>query len=307
MTKKDYLEKLEELISSIDPQFVKSEIQYYSDYFESVGDEKKVIEELGSPEDVAKVVLRKYKPSKINQVEEGGSSSDSKNEGIYDEALYFAYDKKDVKNLRFNFAAANVVFISGDEYSVETRGVSSEEFRCRLDKSGTLEVSNTNRIPTFGFFKHDRKVRVVPRILVTVPKTASIYSLEMKIGAGAVKAKGLNLNYQTATIDVGAGALTMDTINGGKLNARCGMGALDIAGTVTGKINLDCGMGSVKIDVRGNIEDYSFDTKTGMGDVRINGEKKSVIGQNLSGTVKDNHFSVNCGMGSVVINIKNTN
>ena len=82
---------------------------------------------------------------------------------------------------------------------------------------------------------------------------------------------------------------------------RCGMGNLNLEGTMKGKSNIDCGMGAIKLELKGNSSDYSYDAKVGLGDFKFNDEKRSGVCQVYAGTRKENHFSVNCGMGSVNI------
>ena len=60
-------------------------------------------------------------------------------------------------------------------------------------------------------------------------------------------------------------------------------------------------MGNVKLTLKGNIEEYSYDGKVGLGDLKINNEKKSGVGQIECSQKKGNHLSVNVGMGNVTI------
>ena len=71
--------------------------------------------------------------------------------------------------------------------------------------------------------------------------------------------------------------------------------------TLTGRSNIDCGMGAIKLELKGNQDDYSCDAKVGLGDFRFNKDKRSGVCKVYTDSPKANHFSVNCGMGSVNI------
>ena len=75
-------------------------------------------------------------------------------------------------------------------------------------------------------------------------------------------------------------------------------------GTVTGKSDIDCGMGNIQLSLEGLRETYSYDLKLGLGNFKINKDKKAGLYQSIVDGKKSNHFSVNCGMGNVDIKIK---
>ena len=70
MTRKQYMTALKNNIQSLTLDEQKEALQYYEDYFEEAGDDKKVMEELGSPEEVAEVVASVLQASQqLNGVE----------------------------------------------------------------------------------------------------------------------------------------------------------------------------------------------------------------------------------------------
>ena len=308
MTRKQYMTALKNNIQSLTLDEQKEALQYYEDYFEEAGDDKKVMEELGSPEEVAEVIRERFSNTLVknniaseDEEEETDNSTDS---GRY-EALYYEFKTSDVKNVEFSFGAAEVVMISGDKYSVETRGISKENLLCRVDSEKTLVVKNLNKLSGFNFFNHhDRPGRMVPRILITVPEGASLGRFKAAIGAGNFVTKDISISFEKGHIDVGAGNFVLKKIHGKELNMRCGMGNLNIEGSLAGVCNIDCGMGAIKLNLSGNASEYSYDAKVGLGDFKFNDEKRSGVCQVYASSRKQNHFSVNCGMGSVHINIK---
>lgn len=302
MTKEEYLSELKINILSLTEDEQQEALQYYSDYFDEANDVEKVINELGSPTELAKSIIERFANVPV-EVEKEAESESSENESFNaSDALYFKFNPSEIKNLYCNLGAAEVVAIPGSVFSVETRGVQAGNFNCSLSSDGNLSINNIKRI-NLAFLSHERTGRIVPRILITIPEKMNFNKMRFSIGAGSFDSKSVNINYGTANVDVGAGSLVLGKINGGKINIRCGMGVVDITGKLKERINIDCGMGSVKLNLEGNPDKYSFDAKVGLGDFRMNNFKKSGVGNSVSGEKKENHFSVNCGMGSVNIQI----
>ncbi len=309
MTREEYLNELKSSIMSLSSDEQAEAIQYYTDYFDEADDDEKVMRELGTPEELAKTIIEKFANALVD-TKNGNSkaeedSDDFENDGPEDcsiDALYFEFEKSKVKNLSMDFGAAEVVIIEGDKYCIETRGLQEECLNCHLNKEGTLVVSNIRRF-NLNFWSHNRRSRIVPRILITVPSNVSVDKFRIAIGAGKLVSKKLSINCTSGNIDVGAGNLVLDGIFGGRINMRCGMGNLEFAGSVTGSVNVDCGMGNIKMNLKGDPKSYSYDAKVGLGDFRLNDEKKSGVCQIYNNQKLENHFSVNCGMGSVNIKI----
>ena len=306
MTREEYMTALKNNIQSLTVDEQNEALQYYSDYFDDAGDDEKVMEELGSPEEVAKLIRERFsntlvKDSKANEKEDKNENTSS---GRY-EALYYEFKNSDVKNVEFSFGAAEVVLIPGKKFSVETRGIAKNNLMCRIDGEKTLVVKNLNKLSGFNFFNHsDRPGRIVPRILISIPEGAKLERFKAAIGAGNFVTKDISLSFEKGIIDVGAGNFVLKKIEGNNINMRCGMGNLNVEGSIKGVNNIDCGMGAIKLNLAGNAADYSYDAKVGLGDFKFNDEKRSGICQVYASDRKSNHFSVNCGMGSVNIIMK---
>ena len=307
MTREEYLTALKNNIQSLTVDEQNEAIQYYSDYFDDAGDDAKVMEELGTPEEVAVLIREKFSNTLVKN-EKSNGGNDNENSGNQDsgstgryEALYYEFKTSDIKNIEFGFGAAEVVIITGKKYSVETRGISKENLLCRIDGAKTLVVKNLNKLSGLNFFTHNGPSRIVPRILISIPENAKIERFKAGIEAGNFIAKDVSLSFEKGNIDVGAGNCVLKTINGKDLDLRCGMGNLNIEGSIKGRSNIDCGMGAIKLELSGNENDYSYDAKVGLGDFKFNNEKRSGVCQVYANTRKENHFSVNCGMGSVNI------
>lgn len=304
MTRDEYMTALKNNIQSLTIDEQNEALQYYSDYFDDAGDDEKAMKELGTPEEVAAVIREKFSNTLVkNQNNNQNEENESSGGGQYD-ALYYEFKTSDVKNVEFSFGAAEVVLIPGKKFSVETRGITKQNLLCRIDSENTLVVKNLNKLSGFNFFNHDRSSRMVPRILISIPEGAKLGRFKASIGAGNFISKEISLSFERGNIEVGAGNFNIKSIDGKDLNMRCGMGNLHIEGSVKGVSNIDCGMGAIKLILKGNETDYTYDAKVGLGDFKFNKEKRSGVCQVYANTRKENHFSVNCGMGSVNITME---
>ena len=304
MTRDEYMTALKNNIQSLTIDEQNEALQYYSDYFDDAGDDEKAMKELGTPEEVAAVIREKFSNTLVkNQTNNQNEENESSGGGQYD-ALYYEFKTSDVKNVEFSFGAAEVVLIPGKKFSVETRGITKQNLLCRIDSENTLVVKNLNKLSGFNFFNHDRSSRMVPRILISIPEGAKLGWFKASIGAGNFISKEISLSFDRGNIEVGAGNFNIKSIDGKDLNMRCGMGNLHIEGSVKGVSNIDCGMGAIKLILKGNETDYTYDAKVGLGDFKFNKEKRSGVCQVYANTRKENHFSVNCGMGSVNITME---
>ena len=305
MTREEYMTALKNNIQSLTIDEQNEALQYYSDYFDDAGDDAKVMEELGTPEEVAAVIKEKFSNTLVKKDKKTGDEDKNTDSAVgqYD-ALYYEFKNSEVKNLEFNFGAAEVVLIPGKKFSVETRGISKQDFMCRIDSEKTLVVKNLNKLSRFNFFNHENYSRIVPRILISIPEKAAIGRFKAVIGAGNFVTRDVSFSVEKGSIEVGAGNFVLKKVDGKDLNMRCNMGNLHVEGSLKGRSNIDCGMGAIKLELTGNDSDYSYDAKVGLGDFKFNKEKRSGVCQVYANSHKENHFSVNCGMGSVNIQMK---
>jgi hypothetical protein len=71
MNKKEFLDKLNQKLAALSQEERESAMKYYEDYFEDAGEEKEqeVISQLGSPEEIAKGILKENGKEEIEQEE----------------------------------------------------------------------------------------------------------------------------------------------------------------------------------------------------------------------------------------------
>lgn len=299
MTREEYLSALKENITSLTDSEKNEALQYYSDYFEEANDDEKVMEELGSPEEVAKLIMEKFSNAlKKNDEESDSNENESKDEGTpFSDECIWTFDAKKITNVQIELGACHAVLIPGKKWMIETRGIRKENFVCN-EKNGKLVINNTRKMNFMDFFNHDRKSRLVPRILISVPET-ELENLQIKLGAGLIKSQELKLSSKKAFYSVGAGNMELEGLVSEASSLHCGMGNISYKGQLKGKTNVDCGMGNITLKLSDKEENFSFDCKVGMGEFKFNDKKVAGISQSLPENLKANHLSVNVGMGSV--------
>lgn len=321
MNRTEYLQQLQSLIQALPLDEQTEALGFYRDYFDDANDDERVINELGTPEELARAILEKFAcvPAKKTASAESdngtnngcsGGSGDccgdgSNTNGSDATRARFTFNKDEVRNLDLSFGAAEVVIISGENYAVEVRGMNTSTLRCELSPYGTLAIDNTRTVTIPNFLNRRDTKYWYPRILLTVPTECALDMMKLHIGAGSVVGHGLHITCEKGFVDVGAGNIQVDTITGGRIDVRCGMGNIEMNGAINGFSRIDCGMGNIALKLKGEIDSYSYDVKVALGEVKINGDKRSGICESHCQTRKDNHFSINCGLGAVNISMNN--
>lgn len=309
MTKKQYLKKLEYCISALPADERNEALDYYSNYFDDAGDDDKVMMELGEPEDLAKTIIEKFtcvpavsKNKKKSQKEETEDEDDDDLYEYEEEKLCYEFKKSQVKHLAISLGACNCFIKKGKDFKVEARGISKHDFRCEINKAGTLIIENKKNIPGIKMFNHERTNHWCPRVLITLADGAEFENVRINLGAGQIRSNKLNILSLKTMIDVGAGNFELEGLTSGATSLRVSAGAINLSGKLFGYTKVDCGMGGCKIEIEGDEDNYSFDAKVGLGGVKFGREKYSGFSKSYFGDTKENHVSIVCGMGEVKVN-----
>lgn len=312
MTKEEYLKQLENHLYALTDEERKEALGYYSDYLDECENFEETISNLGTPEILAQSIKDKMAcvPEKIYKAyendEEDSSENIDKSGDDYSDfgPMKFNFSRDLVKNLEISLCACEVAIINGDNYSVETRGISNSAFYCDVTGKGTLSINcNIKSMPRQFFGEKGKYKSIKPRILISVPNDVQLDALKIIMGTGSLVAKDVQIKCNTGRIDVGAGKMVLNKIFGEKMVLRCGLGHLELSGAIKGKNQIDCGLGNIQLNLEGREDDYSIDGRVGIGSVSINENKKNGLGDLISGSPKDNHFLIRCGLGRVQIKL----
>lgn len=313
MTKKQYLTKLKNLIQGLPLDEQKEALAYYSNYLDEADDLQQTIEELGSPEDLASSIIDKFscvpakvKTSKKKSTEDESFKKESSFDNAYydnyeDESLEFTFEKEKIANLGIAVGTGNIVIKSGSVYKVETRGISSMDFRCEVNKAGTLIIENRKGFPQKKNRYDGKKSHWGPRILITIPSNVKLDNFKISVEAGKLATKGVSLFSNRTMIDVKASDFRFKGIKSKATVVNCTMGNLELAGSFTGLTKINSNMGSVSIDVEESEREVSFQSSVFLGSARFNGKKLGGIKEDLIFDRKENHYVVTSKLSNVYL------
>lgn len=287
MKKEDYLAVLEEKLASLPENEASEKIRYYADYFDEFGDDENAALSLGNPEELARSILA----DKEVQVR----SSEKTYLELSSDKLYWEFPSSCVKNLSLHLGSLNALIIPGSNYSVETRGLSGEEIHCFVDKTGTLTIQNTKVIPGLSYFSHshERNRHFYPRVLITVPENAEIYSFFVGIGAGILKSDKIDIKYQKGFFQVFAGNVELSRLIGEKNIIRCAFGRISLDGRFPENTDVDNFLGKVSINTETKKENCSLESHSILGKIGWDDEKIDILGTKKIDGTGGNRFSIN--------------
>lgn len=217
---------------------------------------------------------------------------------------YTVYNVEDgISNISLNLSTASLAVKQGDSFSV----YHGEGFKIK-SKKGILYVEDT--------IKEILNITSSHTVIITVPKNktfgkvtinsgaGSIYiekltcdTLDLDLGVGTTDIDYIKVNSK-AKIDGGVGAVTISKGTVNNLNYSVGVGKSDISAKLTGKSDIDAGIGDVKLTLKGGENIYTLRGETGIGAVRVGGEK--LVDDKDMGSGK-NIVDIDGGIGTVRI------
>ncbi len=202
----------------------------------------------------------------------------------------------DIKSLDIDLAVAELNIITSNEFSVEATGVSSK-FICEKD-NGTLKIKENTRVSNFWSFMPGNKNT---KITVGLPSDFIAEFVTIKAGVGNISIE--SLYGEEIEFELGVGKFVCDNLLSNKININGGVGEIDIKKAKSKDIVIDSGIGKVNLNLIGNKDDYKITTESGIGEIRIDGQKYS------DGTVKkdklnSNTLEVHSGIGETIINFE---
>ena len=223
----------------------------------------------------------------------------------------------DITKLDIDNGAGEIEIKTGDSVKVEAYNV-NDKFICR-SRGGTLEIkSDYDGFHLFGFGSWNSKT---PKIFIYLPEDFNAESVRLETGAGKVRIE--RLSADSLEIKIGAGEFKADNITslsktkikGGvgstqfrntrlnNVDLDAGVGEVNIDGIITGDSKIKCGVGSVDIDISAPRSDYNLDVKTGIGQIKVNGEKYSDDTKDPDSGA-ENKLKLEGGIGEVIVDFK---
>lgn len=222
------------------------------------------------------------------------------------------YEFDSFTSMQIDCGVANVEIKVGDGYQVETKDV-PEETKIEVNSKGKLVVQaeDDTWFQWFDTSNWDKN----SKIYITVPEgyeaeeitisggvgDVSVYDLSTKkltVDGGVGNVKGTNLVAGKVDVDAGVGNIDFDTVEFGDCIIDSGVGDINISGKITGDSEFNGGVGEMDLDIDGSRSDYSLSVDSGVGTVRVNGQKIEELEEHKDGTKE---FIVDGGVGSITI------
>ena len=228
------------------------------------------------------------------------------------EVIDFSESYANVNNLDLDVSISNLNITTGETFMVEASNV-GKDFKCELVNK-TLKIkendiknnifSNTNHYSTITIYIPEN-IKLNEVIIDTGISTTSIENLlsdklDLDLGMGNFEMRD-SISNKTE-ISTGAGEVVLTNVQLGNLDLETGVGSCTLSGKLTGYSNIECGVGGLNINLEG--EDYTIFSKTGIGNININGQKVDNNSTNGNG---QNRITVEGGIGEVNINFNTKN
>ncbi|MBQ9747227.1 MAG: DUF4097 family beta strand repeat protein [Clostridia bacterium] len=207
----------------------------------------------------------------------------------------------EITALDIRIGAAALTIRQGEAFSVESN---LRDLRVK-EKDGTLIIEEDT---SFAKSYHDavlvlcvpegtvfEKASIETGAGVVTVDVLSASRLKLVFGAGDVRVDTLNAS-ESAEIVGGAGRLT---VSGGELHGldlEMGVGELILTSALLGRSDLELGIGETEITLIGGEEDYTVDIEKGLGGITVDGE--SVSGSVVRGHGQ-NKIDVSGGIGAI--------
>lgn len=217
----------------------------------------------------------------------------------------------DISNLDIDLNTSNLVIKEGQDFKIEI----SKELEDEIiygNESNTLILKDSEDV-NFYLKKEEKS------IILYVPKDYEFETVKIANGIGKcdieyIKASDLEIKLGVGTstfenivsdnveIKGGVGEVKINNFYFKTLNLETGIGKFSLTGKVLDNAKINSGIGKLDLNLLGSNDEYSIDTKIGIGKISLNNEKCSSNNTYGKGKAK---IYVNGGIGEVEIKTSN--
>lgn len=324
MTKNEYLARLKSCLECIDISEREAAIQFYTEYFEDAGEENiaKVIEELGSPEKLAREIIKQSA---------GGEAASP--------AAETAACGEEFTSIKANIVNAKLMILRGNEYRVDLDYPDGLKKPSISIRGGVLNIEDKPVIKSFSsIFDANmwanafggRRTWRTPVIAITVPDVqfddfwletvnGTIDITKSASGDAAalptLRLSSLKCEAVNGTINVegvSANKIHLENVNGSTNATNCTAtagchcetvnGSVKLTGSIRGNVHLESVNGSVGFNTTEKLEQFNCEFDTMSGSVYINGEKQSRKHTTIMSNVAESSLKAETMNGSIRAN-----
>lgn len=155
-------------------------------------------------------------------------------------------------------------------------------------ENGTLYIRTTTSSRTWGSWKGSK-------VKLYVPEDCHFSDADIDLGAGELSFDNLNagrislgvgagrinvngLQTEALNMEIGAGEIDMKDVNLKGMKADVGMGNLQVSGSIEGDVDVSCAMGNVELQLSGRQQDFNYQLAGAMGNIDLGQESYSGFG-----------------------------
>lgn len=203
---------------------------------------------------------------------------------------------KNVRGLDISIDYGDVIITSGDEFSIQADNIHSND-QLRSEVINGVWVINHEAVESYKLFGFKIPVSIgfkdinTPKIRITLPEGFIAEDMKISLDAGRLRGKGLHSKTASLTVDagsmeieglvvesessytVGAGQINLKKVDIRDVEAECDVGAIFMEGSIGGDNVFRCDVGSIKLDLDNNMDKFSFDIDSDLGNVIINNKR----------------------------------
>lgn len=340
MSRREFMERLEKLLTGLPEEERKEALQYYSDYFDDAGKEHEedVIRELISPENVAsKIKTETGKPQQTDGMYSASAQDTQKEKRKHNKVIFIILavltaivvvntliagalgvfgnrEYVDTGIVKEEESFANVQSIDVElpftDLVIETAEVEEVEIEydgmadeIRNRTYAKMEGGELNLTASYKRTWISNRKDEYGQIRIKVPAAKVLDEISINISAGSVKLKDISAGE--LEFDLEAGELKTEGLDTDLMEISCDTGSVEADVLRADNIEIDCGVGEVNLTLSGSRDDYDYELECSVGQITIDGSSYSGISnrQNITnGAAKK--MEIDCSIGDVTIDFK---
>jgi hypothetical protein len=234
-----------------------------------------------------------------------------------------------VEKLDIDINYGEVKIIKGTDFSISADHLTDDGLESYVsDGTWTIRESDSRYIDVFGLKLPVHNIfhwneDYSPKIQITIPENFTADNFSLKVAAGNVEADEIlaedgyfevdagRLKIDRLEIEgkseytVGTGTMVLQNTDIKDITVDCGVGNVEIEGTLTGDNEISCGVGRVALDLIGDVDDYSYDIDSGIGNVAVaDNNYKNASNKIIKNDDALYNLDLDCGIGSIDIKFK---
>lgn len=221
---------------------------------------------------------------------------------------------KELQKLSLTLGGGQIAYIEGDKDDICI--YVNEQYKDQVEVQRDEE-----KLEIEVLYNGKNKVSNYPILLIQVPKGHVWEELDIRLMAGQLAATELmgdevsvsakagkfqvnKLIAETADIDTKAGKLEIAWLQAGEADVSCQAGAIEILnGLLEGDADLSCNAGSIKAKFCGDLADYTYDLRSTLGTILLNGEEyQGITGIKQKGA-GNGKIEISCNVGSITVDM----